>query len=469
MTLTLPAPHVYRPAYDPSLLRPRLPDWCAEWMKPGRYKSIDGGRGSAKSHSIAQMAILRMANMVPAYQDGFRPVRIVSARAVEGHIKESVKQVVEDYITVYGLDRDFTIQDQIIYHRNGSQMTFPGIDHKLEAFLSMERIDVLWVEQAESLTDKQMQKIVPTVARVDGAEMWFVWNPCLRTDWAWQRFKVKSRPDDLILTANWRNNPWWNAALEDERLATLNDESIEVYNWIWEGQPFDGDGSTIVLPRILLDKCMEAWPLRPDLSGDWAHAGLDFAFGGADKCALVVRQGPVVHGYWLWPGEAGDMSVATERAWDLCLPYDIARIYYDGSAEARKDLLDSGFSGVRAVNFGGAVGGPDDLYERNRPNKEVFARRNMQMAMGLRLRANRTWRLLKGDPEIDPDDCLFLPPDLTTEAILTDLGQPTRRHNQSRGLWELEKAAVGERSPDVFDGVCLSFGYDTDDRGLRAR
>ena len=56
------------------------------------------------------------------------------------------------------------------------------------------------------------------------------------------------------------------------------------------------------------------------------------------------------------------------------------------------------------------------MYERKLPSQEVFARRNIQMGDSLRLRANRTVRLLKandegrtlGDDEISPARALFI-------------------------------------------------------------
>ena len=63
---------------------------------------------------------------------------------------------------------------------------------------------------------------------------------------------------------------------------------------------------------------------------------------------------------------------------------------------------------VLPVNFGGKVAGPGVMYEPRRTNEQVFARRNAQMAFNLRLRANRTVRLLNGDEDVDPASCLFI-------------------------------------------------------------
>ena len=120
------------------------------------------------------------------------------------------------------------------------------------------------------------------------------------------------------------------------------------------------------------------------------------------------------------------------------------------------------------------------MYERKRPNKEVFARRNIQLGDNLRLRANRTVRLLKaydegraleGSDEISPARAQFINPKIKhLEAFLSDLTQPIRRINPTTGKWELDKRGGDENaeSPDRFDAVCLAYARDSD-HGLRAR
>ena len=50
-----------------------LPEWSIPFLEPARFKSVKGCRGSSKSHTLAQLAVMRMANMLPGYPPG--PVR----------------------------------------------------------------------------------------------------------------------------------------------------------------------------------------------------------------------------------------------------------------------------------------------------------------------------------------------------------------------------------------------------------
>ena len=439
-------------------------------MRPARYKSARGGRGSSKSHTLAQINVLRMAGLLPDYEP--TPVRIASCRDFETAIKESIKNAVEHYIKVLGLRSQFKIHAFEIDHVNGSHMFFPGVTRKLSSFLSMEGVDVFWMEQAEVLRD-EMEIVVPTI-RTPGSELQFSWNPNVRTSWCWKRFVLRPRPKDVSVLVNYQSNPWFPDELDEERRAMLEEEP-DRYPHVWLGEPDDGDADRQVLTYATLEACVRAWKAGLAPARDEAplcDVGLDIAEGGSNKCAEVVRVGPVVDFLDMWPGVAGDLSVAARRAHNNLEHYAPYRLYYDGSSPMMSEFrrLDVDY-GVRAINFGGKVGGPTKLYETRRPNDQVFALRNIQMADALRLRANRTVRLLKGDRDVEPMDCLFIRDDLPDlEGYLADMTQPVRRQSPQSGKWELDKRGSDSdgESPDRFDATCLAFARDSDD-GLRAR
>ena len=65
----------------------KLPAYAGPFLRPARFKSLSGGRDSAKSHTTAQIMLLRMAGMLPDYER--RPVRIVSCRDFGVNLKNS--------------------------------------------------------------------------------------------------------------------------------------------------------------------------------------------------------------------------------------------------------------------------------------------------------------------------------------------------------------------------------------------
>ena len=212
-----------------TLARPRLPDidvrmapWMAPFLRPARDKSARGGRGSGKSHGFAQMAVLRMRGGLPYYPAG--PVRIASARQFQNSIKESVKMVVETYIRQWGLEKEFAVHNYSIDHKpSGSHMWFPGFNRHPESLMSTEGMDVLWIEQAETIGD-EMEDIEPSVRKAL-SELWYTWNPTDRMQWCWRRFVANPRPGDVSAHINYDDNDWWHeTALEAVRVANLIEE-----------------------------------------------------------------------------------------------------------------------------------------------------------------------------------------------------------------------------------------------------
>ncbi len=68
-------------------------------LRPARYKGLYGGRGSAKSHEFAKLAIQRCMAQ--------RGTRVVCVREVQKDLEQSVKRVIEDKLEEYQLsERD---------------------------------------------------------------------------------------------------------------------------------------------------------------------------------------------------------------------------------------------------------------------------------------------------------------------------------------------------------------------------
>ena len=449
-----------------------LPDWADPFLRPARYKSARGGRGSAKTHMFSQITVLRMRGLLLDYEP--EPVRIASARQFQNSITESMKTTVEHYIRLYGLWDEFSIgKFAIDCPVTGAHMWFPGFHRHPESLVGTEGMDVLWIEQAETIGE-EMEKIIPTV-RKPGSELWFSWNPAQRAQWCWRRFEVNPRSDDVSIHVNYDMNPWFPDELKIERRA-LKEEEPDRYPHVWLGEPDDTDADKQVLTYVMLEKCVEGYEkqLYPSQTeAPLCDAGLDLAEGGKDRCALVIRRGPVIESLHKWPGVVGDLSQAAQKAHGLYgeTRRGSGRLYYDASSPIKTEFrrLRPGYR-VIGEQFGGGVKGANTRYESGRPNDQVFRSRNIQLADALRLRASRTVRLLDGQ-DVDPKTCLFINPAIPRlETFLTDMTQPIRRVNQLTGKWELDKRGGDENaeSPDAFDAASLAFARDSE-TGLRAR
>lgn len=195
-----------------------------------RYKSLRGGRGSAKSHTVVRALLARgMAE---------RRFRAVCAREVQKSIDTSVKRLFDDLIQLYELQDFFDSQKTKILTYLGGEFTFMGLrDHTADAIKSLEGADVLWMEEAQRISEHSWQLATPTM-RKDDSEIWVSWNPDQETDAVWQRTFVSPwvPPDDMLdLEMNWRDNPWYNRVLEAERLQ-LKRMNEDLYQHVWEGK-----------------------------------------------------------------------------------------------------------------------------------------------------------------------------------------------------------------------------------------
>ena len=112
-------------------------------FEPHRYKIIYGGRGGAKSWGIARALLIRMAE---------RQTRVLCAREVQKSIRESVHQLLKDQIEALGLSGFFTVLDNEIRGQNGSLAIFAGLKHNVAQIKSKEGIDIVWVEEAQTVS-----------------------------------------------------------------------------------------------------------------------------------------------------------------------------------------------------------------------------------------------------------------------------------------------------------------------------
>jgi phage terminase large subunit len=113
------------------------------------------------------------------------------------------------------------------------EFDFSGLRHNLDSIKSKARIHILWVDEAESVSEVAWQKAIPTV-REDDSEVWVTWNPERKTSATHQRFRASPPDDAKIVEMNWRDNPWFPSVLERDRLEDFA-KRPDQYAHIWEG------------------------------------------------------------------------------------------------------------------------------------------------------------------------------------------------------------------------------------------
>lgn len=196
-------------------------------FQPKRYKVIHGGRGSAKSWSIARALIIKALQT---------PTRILCAREMQRSIRDSVHKLLSDQIRSMNFGHHFDIEQVTISAKNGSQFVFTGLsDQTADAIKSYEAVDICWVEEAQVVSERSWNILRPTI-RKEGSEIWISFNPELDTDPTWVRFVENRDENSLVVQMNYRDNPWFSSVLENERLRDQQLLSAIDYQNIWEGK-----------------------------------------------------------------------------------------------------------------------------------------------------------------------------------------------------------------------------------------
>jgi phage terminase large subunit len=198
-------------------------------LGPSRYKAVHGGRGSGKSHFLAEKLIDDSL-----YENGLRSVCI---REVQKSLKESAKRLIEDKLEALRLGEadGFKVFREVIQTPGDGVIVFQGMqDHTAESIKSLEGYGRAWVEEAQSLSARSLSLLRPTI-RADGSELWFSWNPRRKVDPVDAMFRSGLKPTGaVVVQANWRDNPWFPSVLEQERKDCLRD-TPDQYDHIWEG------------------------------------------------------------------------------------------------------------------------------------------------------------------------------------------------------------------------------------------
>lgn len=193
---------------------------------PIRYRAAFGGRGSGKSHAFAQALVIRGAN---------RPTRALCCREIQKSLKSSVKRLLSDKIRTTGLSHLYEETETEIRGPGGTLFLFEGLRSNPDSVKSMEGLDLAWVEEANTVSQRSLDLLIPTV-RKPGSEIWFTWNPKSSTDPVDALLRGTHRPPNaLIERVNFDQNPFFPDVLRaDMGFDQLRDPDKYAHVWLGE-------------------------------------------------------------------------------------------------------------------------------------------------------------------------------------------------------------------------------------------
>lgn len=238
------------------------------WKNAKRRNYIYGGRGSGKSHDVAEYCLFR------AYQS---KIKVLCTRELQNSIADSVYSLLKNKIVDMKLDFFFTVYKDRIVGNNGSEFIFKGIHNNVSEIKSMENISIAWLEESQSLSRESIDVIVPTI-RAPGSILIFTFNPYKDNDPIYMEMK-NATEDDLVIKANYSDNPWFP---EELRLEMERDKKndYQKYLWVWEGECLGLSDAQIFRGKYVIENFET--PKNADF-----HFGADWGF--ANDPTTIVR------------------------------------------------------------------------------------------------------------------------------------------------------------------------------------
>lgn len=185
------------------------------------------GTVTHNSHFFAELLIKRCL---------LKTTRAVCVREFQSSLEQSCKRLLEDKIDKFKLGNEFRVMNTHIETPGDGVIIFQGMKQQTaESIKSLEGFDVAWVEEAQSLSDRSLTMLRPTI-RLEDSELWFSWNPKLKTDPVDVLLRSEEKPPGaVVIEANYRDNPWFPDVLRAE-MEWDRGRDPEKYAHIWLGQ-----------------------------------------------------------------------------------------------------------------------------------------------------------------------------------------------------------------------------------------
>ena len=324
-----------------------------------RHKALFGGRGSRKSHSIAE-ALVILSRMTKRERFAFGgcctnflqqdALLIVCARQFQNSIRDSVKELIEQKIKLLGFQHEYDITErEIVHKRTSTRLIFIGLDRNPDSAKSLEGADICWVEEARTINNRSFEILVPTI-RKPGSEIWWSWNPEYREDPVDAYFRGKTPPpNSFIQMVGIEDNPYFYLTALADEMWFMQQHNVKRYEHIWLGG-YDDAFDTKVFTNVEIGRVKVPQYCRP-------RYGLDFGFG---KDPSFLTKSYIIE-------EAQTIYVA--REWSGCIPLKQLPTALRETLEDEDDFIraDSGqpvaiqYLETEGFNIAGAVKGPGSI------------------------------------------------------------------------------------------------------------
>lgn len=193
-------------------------------------------------------------------------------------------------------------------------------------------------------------------------------------------------------------------------------------------------------------------------------AGLDVADEGADKNALIIREGSVVKFIEDW--KEGNTTQTASKAYFICKNKDIDIFNYDsigvgagikGAMWAIRQKNGKNDKEMIITGVGTGESPTDGEYAPGKYNSDMFMNLKAELWWKLRRRFEKTFEYVNVGKKYPVDELISIP---NNQELITELSQPKHEYTANGKIQIESKKKMRERgikSPNLADALVLSF------------
>nr|DAH84749.1 MAG TPA: large terminase [Caudoviricetes sp.] len=422
---------------------------------------LHGGRSSSKTRDTA-CQLVRLINHLSIR------MRVLCIRRFQNRIQESVYTELKWAINHLGLSAAFDVMKTTIVHKaTGSEFIFYGIERNLDDIKGTSDIDILWVEEAEKLTEAQWVVIAPTIRKEDSLTI-LLFNPKFVTDYVWKNFVVSTPEHCKVHKINYSENPFLSAKARRD-IAAMQEREPEKFEHVYGGVPL-GDSELSIFKRRWLDACVDAHvALKVSITAR-NTIGFDPADDGEDKCATADKIDGIFVDATDWSSSKDELVQNAKKVWakaklaGATVSYDTIGVgAFVGGYIDEQNQQNQAKVPHYAFHAGGAVEDPDkpsDPYNRKSTlNKDEYLNRKAQAWAHTARRAMLTFNAVARGDSIRPEDVLSFSSGMGAQkldALFTELCVPwwVETEGKKRVVPKIKlKKDLGVKSHNLADAV----------------
>jgi phage terminase large subunit len=447
-------------------------------LKHKKYKCLFGGRAGTKS---------RAAFSIMTGEVNSCGSKVYVLRERMKSLRESVFAGIQETIKGLGMGGFLPVPSQWeIRHKSEGKFTFGGMSNIIDMKGSFNYKFFLMDESART-KQATIDTLGPTLRGIEGAELWYIWNPESANDPMSLEYIAPYQADldrqgyyeddyHLIIKIGFEDNPWFWGDKD------LSDEYVKDKKKVDDGQ-FGDDIDNGIITADWFDACIDAHKkLGFDALGGIVST-CDPSDVGDDPTGFTQRKGVVFQQVLEIPGIDGNRKfdescrLANESAsdvfgWDCdgmgALLRDQAKANFDG-----KKTHTFMYKGSESVHDPNAIFGDAKSFSINesKKNKDVFRNKKAQNIVAFAGRCRRTYEAVVLGKYHDPDTLISFDSETISKEMMSKFRSETckvplkpgpriefyTKKELAAGILMPDGSRLKIPSPNLFDAAVLSF------------